>query len=193
VKLIPATLAFAAIALSLSPFAIGQTVKPCRANQLTVLIRGLAGDAGHEADMVRVSNKSASSCTVSGMPAITFLGTAGRRVPLSICANCAGALFPAQPVADVTLNPGDSAHFFLGYVSSVANGSSCQVVLQAQVFFGRDPIPLPLFHKDHPSDDLFTADSLSICNPDVSGWRPGLFQRGETQYRLVAILHARTE
>jgi hypothetical protein len=192
VKLIPATIALAAITIALSSVANGQAAKPCRANQLAVLIRGLAGDAGHEADMVRVSNKSVSSCTVSGMPAVSFLGAGGRHVPLSICANCAGALFPARPVADITLNSGDSAHFFLGYATSVSNGSSCQVVLSAQFFLDRDPVPLPLYHKDHPPDDLFTTDSLSICDPDVSGWRPGLFERGETQYRPLAILHART-
>jgi Protein of unknown function (DUF4232) len=159
------------------PTADGQQIPSCRAHQLTVHVHGLSGGRGHEATVFGVQNKSHSVCTVGGVPTLAFLEGAARRVPLSVCANCDDYFFHSKSAEPLRLQPGDSAHFVLGYVGALPNRASCRVVEEAQVFFGNDPVGFMVFQKDaNPSvsGQTYGADSLSICSPNVSAWQPGL-------------------
>jgi hypothetical protein len=79
---------------------------PCRGAQLTgrfTVVAGSAG-AGNIVYALVLRNRSASTCTVTGLPVVTLRGRAGKRLPTQVKAAFPGALTAIL----VTLAPGEA-------------------------------------------------------------------------------------
>lgn len=111
---------------------IDSTVPGCRAAQLRVMRPpALLGQhwtepkqhapknqEWHDAEIVEVTNMSAETCQLGGVPKLHFkeppeLAAPGVSLVPNICANCATPLFKPRPSRWIDLKPNDSAHFFV--------------------------------------------------------------------------------
>ena len=93
---------------------------PCQSSQLSASIDNkesdqIDGGVGNHAITIAISNISPSRCTVNGVPGLTLLDTAKRRLQIPVCQNCQGYLFHTQPPGEVLLDPGAAAYVVIGY------------------------------------------------------------------------------
>ncbi len=106
-RLALAALAVSAAAAAAVPASDGARPAPCSGPRLRAafaVVPGSAG-AGNIVYALRVTNRSARSCTVTGLPSVRLLGKAGKPLPTRVVAAFPGALTAAL----VTLAPGRSA------------------------------------------------------------------------------------
>src|ERR1019366_8508794 len=105
--------------------AVGSTVSrlgsagECRAINLSTAAPDQPdGGAGHQTHIFQVTNSSRQSCTLNGFPPLRFLDRRNQVGHLRVCRNCIDYLVhPVQPVQMITLGPGESSHFLIGWMS----------------------------------------------------------------------------
>ncbi|HZT15179.1 MAG TPA: DUF4232 domain-containing protein [Gaiellaceae bacterium] len=106
-RLTLAVLAVAAAAAAAVPAGDGAGTAFCTGSQLRgsfAVVPGSAG-AGNIVYALRVTNRSARRCALTGLPAVRLLGRAGKPLPTHVVAAFPGALTAVL----VTLAPGRSA------------------------------------------------------------------------------------
>jgi hypothetical protein len=68
-------------------------------------------------------NKSRTQCDLTGIPALRFFDKAGSPISLDYLKNLSAFMFSAEPVHSVLLQPGEFAHFLVGW--DVCNDTPC--------------------------------------------------------------------
>jgi photosystem II stability/assembly factor-like uncharacterized protein len=89
---------------------------PCQVNELQATGESIGSALGNGGAIVRLENVSELVCMVAGYPAIQLVGSSG--APMTTVATPAidgDYLFPAIPITEVMLGPGDVASFQIGY------------------------------------------------------------------------------
>jgi hypothetical protein len=84
----------------------------------------IEGGHGHHALTISIQNRSLSSCTLRGVPAITLLDANGHALSTPVCANCQNYLFSKHSVEEVLLRPKESAYLFIEYDINDGDGRS---------------------------------------------------------------------
>jgi len=97
----------------------------CEAQSLALAEPVILPQQGNRvARVYQVKNQSASACRLGGVPELQVVTTAWdesekRQVenkdPLTMCGNCEDPLYAPRPNGWIDLQPGDSAHFLIGY------------------------------------------------------------------------------
>jgi hypothetical protein len=95
-------------ALILAGVASAKIAPPCKGSQLSGSFKAVRGSegAGNIVYRLTLTNKSSTTCTLSGLPAGQLLGKTGKKVPTHIRA----AFAPGLTAVLVTLTHGKSAH-----------------------------------------------------------------------------------
>jgi hypothetical protein len=106
-KLLPIAVVLALAAASAGAAASRSLAPFCKGSQLSATFKVVPGSAGagNIVYALRVRNRSARRCTVTGLPAVRLLGRPGNPLPTHVRAAFPGALTAVL----VTLAPGKSA------------------------------------------------------------------------------------
>lgn len=144
----------------------------CRAIDLSIAAPDQPdGGLGHQAHVFQVTNSSRQSCTLNGFPPLRFLDHQNQVVQLRVCGNCLDYLVhPVQPVQIITLGPGESSHFLIGWVSGPIPEHTCRDVSRIDVLFGKSMLRFDLFGENQ---------SFSMCDVTETAWRSGAFRDNE--------------
>ena len=84
----------------------------CSADQLVGAVASQDGGAGHVHVVVLLTNKSGRDCTMHGAPALSWVGASG---PRALVTRGTDVTFTAVKAGTVTLKPGQSGSFDVGY------------------------------------------------------------------------------
>jgi Protein of unknown function (DUF4232) len=108
----------------------GTASPACRRSQLVVGGLGISTAAGTSIVTIRVTNVSARSCSVEGRPTVTFLGAAGRALPVaeSALAQVQRAVVPLVPHTYST-----TAAFVITTGDDMQPGEPCEAVAALRV------------------------------------------------------------
>ena len=130
----------------------GTTVTSCAAGELSVGVLGSQGAAGTFEVSFSLRNISTTTCAMDGIPGTLLLDASGAVLPTNEV-RAGSYSFTNFSAAPVTLAPGATAYFNLGY-SDVPTGSetSCEMASQLQV--------MPPGASTH----VVVAVPLSVCN-----------------------------
>jgi Domain of unknown function (DUF4232) len=92
----------------------------CTVNVLSFALGAKTGASGQQmTQVVDMTNKGSSACTMRGFPGVDLVGTANGQQNFSWSLERSSASY-----AQVTLQPGGSAHFNLVYLPAAAGGGS---------------------------------------------------------------------
>ncbi|NNN10406.1 MAG: DUF4232 domain-containing protein [Acidimicrobiaceae bacterium] len=96
----------------------------CSSSEVTATLGLKEAAAGSVALPVAIKNTTSQSCTISGYPGLQMVAASGK-IP-TVVAQSSSVSVPSEPVTSITINPGASAYFILGFSDSTGySGVSC--------------------------------------------------------------------
>jgi hypothetical protein len=105
----------------------------CATAKLAGSVVGGSGAAGTIETTVGLRNTASTSCTLGGYPGLQLLGTGGATLPTTVVRK-GNYPFTAMAPTTVTLAPGQSANFNIGYSDvPVGNQTSCPTSVSLQI------------------------------------------------------------
>lgn len=105
----------------------------CPASALAGAIAGSSGAAGTIETTVGLRNASTTTCTLGGYPGLLLLNAAGSALPTTVVRKGAFA-FTAMSPTTVTLSPGASVYFNIGYSDVPVGGeTSCPTSAKLEI------------------------------------------------------------
>lgn len=107
-------------------------VTVCRASQLTMARVGSEGAAGTQELTFSLENSSSATCTMRGYPGMLLLAADGAALPTTVDRG-GGLAFENVAVTSVSLAPGQSAYFNLGYSDVVAVPPACSTAAAVEI------------------------------------------------------------
>lgn len=117
-----------------APTAPGSTTSTCQVNVLSLSQTGRGGAAGTIETTFGFRNTSNSSCTLSGFPGAEMLDSSGKPLATQTTVRGGNYSFTNFPAARVTLAPGTTAYFNLGYSDvPTGNETSCPSSAELEV------------------------------------------------------------
>ena len=105
----------------------------CVSAKLAGSVVGGSGAAGTIETTVGLRSTASTSCTLGGYPGLQLLGAGGTTLPTTVVRKGAYPFTAMAPIA-VTLAPGQSAYFNIGYSDvPVGNQASCPTSVSLQI------------------------------------------------------------
>ena len=105
----------------------------CATAALSGSVVGGSGAAGTIETTVALKNTASSACTLGGYPGMQMLAASGSPLP-TVVVRKGNYPFTAMPVTTVTVGPGQSAYFNIGYSDvPVGNETTCPTSTSVQV------------------------------------------------------------
>ena len=103
-------------------------IAPCNITQLAATedSEAMTAALGHGSLTIAVRNRSASACSLNGVPIIEFANRTDRPIPVHVCSNCSDYMFPEQTAQTIVLRPNQSAYVVIGYTGVEGNGGCKQ-------------------------------------------------------------------
>lgn len=104
----------------------------CQPSQLRISAPGFSGAMGTIERTFSLTNISSGPCDLDGFPGLLLLGPGGTAEPTNALRG--GTLaFEAIAPSRVTLAPGDTGYFNIGYSDVTTNGTTCTTATAVQV------------------------------------------------------------
>ena len=108
------------------------TTTTCQPSQLHIVKSGYQGAAGTIEMTFSLTNRSTMLCRMYGYPGMLLLNSAGSAQPTTV--NRGGGLaFENVAETDVSLAPGQTAYFNLGYNDVVSQPAACSMASQIEI------------------------------------------------------------
>jgi hypothetical protein len=107
-------------------------VAVCRASQLSMAKAGGEGAAGTQELTFSLTNSSSSLCTMRGYPGMLLLSSSGAAEPTTVDRG-GGFAFENVAVSTVSLAPGKTAYFNLGYSDVTAIPPQCSTADSVEI------------------------------------------------------------
>jgi hypothetical protein len=104
----------------------------CLAAHLKILRSGSEGAAGTIELTFSLTNTSTTPCTLHGYPGLQLLDATGNELATNVVRG-GGLAFENVAVTDVSLAPGQTAYFNLGYNDVTTGTSTCSAAPQAEI------------------------------------------------------------
>ena len=105
----------------------------CATTGLAGSVVGSSGAAGTIETTVALKNTTSAPCSLGGFPGMQMLSSSGSSLPTTVVRTGSYA-FTAMPATTVTIAPGQSAYFNVGYSDvPVGNETSCPTSASVQV------------------------------------------------------------
>ncbi len=105
----------------------------CATTALSGSVAGSSGAAGTGETTVALKNTASAPCTLGGFPGLQMVSASGSLLPTNVV-RTGNYPFTAMPATTVTLAPGQSAYFNIGFSDvPVGNETSCPVSQTLQV------------------------------------------------------------
>jgi Protein of unknown function (DUF4232) len=104
----------------------------CQPSQLHIVKSGSQGAAGTIEITFLLTNTSTTDCTMYGYPGMLLLNTAGSPQPTTVDRG-GGLAFENVAETDVSLTPGQTAYFNLGYNDVVSQPPACSMASQVEI------------------------------------------------------------
>jgi hypothetical protein len=104
----------------------------CQPSQLHITQSGGGGAAGTNERTFSVKNVSSTTCTLYGYPGLLLLGPGARAEPTNAVRG-GGLSFESIGPSTVTLTPGDTAYFNIGYSDVTTVNTTCSTATAIQV------------------------------------------------------------
>jgi hypothetical protein len=101
---------------------------------------------------------------------LRLLDERGKKLKLTVCANCADYIFPIRPSKTIALRPGESAHILVGVTMGDIPGLVCQNLSRIDLMLGG---------STNPPGFKFEVQTPVCGNIDVSAWRAGAYKDEE--------------
>lgn len=153
--------------------AAGTGLSHCQPADLAGAVLGSQGAAGTIELTISLRNATAAACALEGYPGMQLIDAAGTQLPTHVVPG--GTLsFDNFPKAPVTIGPGQSAYFNVGY-SDVPAGGETTCPTSASLWVT-------------PPDDvehLVVAARLTVCNGGTLTTSP-VFAQGSPQTQSTA-------
>ncbi|SRR5579875_771197 len=120
----------------------------CHTSQLAARVVRTGAATGSVGQTIAFTNDSSSACTLYGYPGLLMLNTKGQPLPTEVHRGSSATVQPETPTT-VTLDPGHSASFALGYADATGfPGQSCPTSARLEI------TPPNTFHQLVISDQL---------------------------------------
>ena len=132
------------------------TAADCTAAQLTVGGFGTSAAAGHEVVTIRIEDTSLLPCWLKGYPLVTFLNSAGMRLPVTV--SHAGIWPPG--VARLVLPPGKPASAGFIIISSDVSAGLCPTATSVKVKLPKVPASFAV------NVATVMGPGILLCGPD---------------------------
>jgi len=115
-------------------------------------VSGTEGAAGTLEYTFSLRNTTGPPCPMDGFPSLELLGTGGAQLPTHVVQGGTYSFTDYAPDA-LTLAPGQSAYFNMGFSDVPTGSTSCDSVTQIEIF--------PPKASD---DDVVAAPGLTVCD-----------------------------
>jgi hypothetical protein len=126
----------------------GAALGRCHTSQLGARLVHTGAAAGSVGQTIAFTNNSSSACTLYGYPGLLMLNAKGQPLPTQVHRGSSATVHPEAP-STVTLDPGQSASFALGYADATGYpGQHCPASASLEV------TPPNTFHQLVISDHL---------------------------------------
>jgi len=120
------------------------------------------GAAGHLHLVVGLRNTGMQACTVNGYPQVQLRGAGGQAVPVTVTHDGDPA-FPAASPSAVSIAPGGSGSFDIGYSHVPVDNESCTQASTMLVLVPGDTTALPVSVAVDPCDHGHLAVSPVVA------------------------------
>ncbi len=107
-------------------------VTTCQVSQLRIAVAGQGGAAGTQEITFSLTNTSSATCSTYGYPGMLLVSTTGAALPTTVVRG-GGLTFENIAPATVTLAPGQTAYFNLGFSDVQTNTTTCSSAHTAEV------------------------------------------------------------
>ncbi len=143
-------IALAALAAITPASASASAPHRCYSSQLAVTPGQAQGAAGSVGQTVQLRNLAHVTCTLEGYPGMLLLNGAGHALP-TVVHRGASVTVSARAVSLVTLAPGQSAAFDIGYASATGYGNKrCPTSTRVEITPPNDFAPLTINWRLQP-------------------------------------------
>lgn len=131
----------------------------CQPSALHIVQSGSEGAAGTHEVTFSLTNVSTALCTMHGYPGMLLLDASGGALP-TIVNRGGGLAFENVAVTDVSLSPGQTAYFNLGFNDIVSGTTTCSTAPQVEITPPNDTAyaVVPVF----PSIDACGGGTLDV-------------------------------
>jgi hypothetical protein len=105
--------------------------------------------AGSVALPIAIKNTAGQSCTISGYPGLQLVAASGK-IP-TVVAQSSSVSVPSEPVTSITIQPGASAYFIIGFSDSTGySGETCPTSSSIQITLPGDSNAIPIAESIAP-------------------------------------------